>query len=96
MEQYWALLMLVPFVMGWAVGWIQSKYPLLEKVKELESVLEKDSAQKMERILALESQLRSQSQKALELESEMKWKQSRILALELDLERAQSKLMWKE
>ena len=67
---------------GIVLGWIWASEPLKRKVKALESVIELDSAQKMERVLALESRSR------LELE--------KVQALELDLERAQSKWMWKE
>lgn len=81
---------------GWVVGWLQTREPLIRKVKALESVIELDSAQKMERVLALESRSRLESEKVQELELELKWKQAKILALELDLERAQSKWMWKE
>jgi hypothetical protein len=81
---------------GIVLGWIWASEPLKRKVKALESVIELDSAQKMERVLALESRSRLELEKVQELESELKWKQAKILALELDLERAQSKWMWKE
>lgn len=89
-------LYLFALLVGWIVGWIQTREPLIRKVKALESVIELDSAQKMERVLALESRSRSESEKVQELESELKWKQAKILALELDLERVQSKWVWKE
>ena len=85
--------------LGLALDWVLVKVmlkSLKERVKALESVIELDSAQKMERVLALESRSRLELEKVQELESELKWKQAKILALELDLERAQSKWMWKE
>lgn len=92
MEKVLVLVWVLSFLWGWAVGWLQGSEPLKKKVKELRSVLELDSAQKMERILALESRLRLQSQKVEELESELKWKMAKTLALESDLSRVQAKL----
>ena len=51
-------LYLFAFLAGWVVGWVQTREPLLRKVKALESMLNSDSAQKMERILMLEEELR--------------------------------------
>jgi hypothetical protein len=72
------LLYLFAFLSGWIVGWIQTKEPLIRKVKALESMLGSDSAQKMERILMLEQELR--------------WSQAKIQAQESDLERMNRKL----
>ena len=69
---------------------------LKERVKALESVIELDSAQKMERVLALESRLRLESEKVQELVMELKFAQAKVMALELDLERVRSKYLWKE
>ena len=82
MADYSSLLMLVPFVLGLAAGWVQKVSPWKERVKELELVLEKDSAQKMERLLVLEQELRLKSLKMSELE--------------MELERVRSKGYWKE
>ena len=96
MEYPWVLLSLLGFLLGMVVGWVQTSAPLKEKVRALQKVIEMDSAQKMERVLRLESFLRLEKKKVQELELELKWKQARVLALESDLERVQSKLMWKE
>lgn len=66
------------FLMAWVVGWIQGTEPWKRKVKELQSLLESDSAQKMERVLAMEERLR--------------WAQAKVKALESDLERMNQKL----
>lgn len=89
----WTLLVLV---LVSVLGWLVLVKPLRQKVWALQKVIELDSAQKMERILALESRSRSNHQRIAELESELKWKAAKVLALESDLERAQAKLMWKE
>ena len=78
MSQYLYLLWVLPFLMGWVVGWIQGTEPWKRKVKELQSLLESDSAQKMERVLAMEERLR--------------WAQAKVKALESDLERVNRKL----
>lgn len=62
-EQGWSLLWLLSFVLGWLVGWVQTREPLLRKVRDLESTLSLDSAQKMERILMLEQELRTRPQR---------------------------------
>ena len=52
--------------LGLALDWVLVKVmlkSLKERVKALESVIELDSAQKMERVLALESRLRLESEK---------------------------------
>jgi hypothetical protein len=72
-------LYLAAFLAGWLVGWIQTREPLLQKVKVLESALESDSVQKMERILSLEEQLR--------------WEQAKVQARQSDLDRLNQKLM---
>ena len=77
-----ALLGLVGFVLGWLVGSIQTREPLIRKVKELQSA-------PMERVLMLEQRVR-------DLESELQWKSARVLALESDLDRVNSKLMWRQ
>ena len=64
---------------GWIVGWIQTREPLIRKVKALESGLELDSVQKMERILMLEEELR--------------WSKAKVQAQESDLIRMNQKLM---
>jgi len=79
---------------GIVLGWIWGTAPLKERMKFLESVIETDSEQKMERILGLESALRLEKTKAQELESELKWKKAKVLALESDLERCREKMMW--
>jgi hypothetical protein len=89
----WSLYLLLT---GWVVGWLQTREPLIRKVKALESVIQMDSAQKMERVLALESMFRLESEKVQELESDLKFAQAKVMALELDLERVQSKYWWKE
>ena len=66
------------FLGGWVVGWAQTREPLIRKVKYLESVLEKDSAQKMERILMLEQELR--------------WAEAKVQARQSDLDRLNQKL----
>ena len=71
-------LYLFAFLAGWLVGWVQTREPLIRKVKALESVLGSDSAQKMERILMLEQELR--------------WSRAKIQAQESDLARMNSKL----
>lgn len=71
-------LYLFAFLAGWVVGWVQTREPLLRKVKSLESVLNLDSVQKMERILRLEQELR--------------WSEAKIQAQESDLARMNSKL----
>lgn len=71
-------LYLLVFLSGWIVGWVQTREPLLRKVKHLKSILELDSAQKMERILYLEQELR--------------WAQAKIQAQESDLSRMNQKL----
>ena len=63
---------------GWVVGWVQTREPLMRKVKALKSVLELDSVQKMERVLMLEQELR--------------WAQAKTQALESDLARVNQKL----
>jgi hypothetical protein len=78
MSQYLYLLWVLPFLMGWVVGWIQGTEPLKRKVKDLESVLSLDSVQKMERILVLEQELR--------------WSQAKVQAQESDLARMNQKL----
>jgi hypothetical protein len=79
MSQYQYLLWVLPFLMGWVVGWIQGTEPLKQKVKGLESVLSSDSVQKMERILVLEKELR--------------WSKAKVQAQESDLDRMNQKLM---
>ncbi len=69
---------LLSFLAGWVVGWVQTREPLLRKVKALESVLELDSVQKMERVLMLEEELR--------------WAQAKVKAQESDLARMNQKL----
>ena len=69
---------------------------LKERVKALESVIELDSAQKMERVLDLDWRLRLESEKVQELVMELKFAQAKVMALELDLERVRSKTLWKE
>jgi hypothetical protein len=81
---------------GVVLGWVWGSEPLKRKVKALESVIQMDSAQKMERVLALESMFRLESEKVQELESDLKFAQAKVMALELDLERVQSKYWWKE
>ena len=71
-------LYLFAFLAGWVVGWVQTREPLMRKVKALESVLELDSLQKMERVLTLEQELR--------------WAQAKTQALESDLARVNQKL----
>ena len=78
MSQYLYLLWVLPFLMGWVVGWIQGTEPLKRKVKDLESALSLDSVQKMERILVLEQELR--------------WSQAKVQAQESDLARMNQKL----
>ena len=79
LESVWEMLLyLFAFLAGWLVGWVQTREPLLRKVKALESVLNSDSAQKMERILMLEEELR--------------WAKAKIQAQESDLARVNSKL----
>ena len=73
------LLYLFAFLSGWIVGWIQTREPLLRKVKALESVLNLDSVQKMERILMLEEELR--------------WSKAKVQAQQSDLDRMQKKLL---
>jgi hypothetical protein len=65
---------------GWIVGWIQTREPLIRKVKALESGLELDSVRKMERVLMLEEELR--------------WAKAKVQAQESDLDRMQKKLVW--
>jgi hypothetical protein len=72
------LLYLGSFLSGWIVGWVQTREPLLRKVKALELVLDSDSLQKMERVLMLEQELR--------------WAQAKTQALESDLARVNQKL----
>ena len=80
LESVWEMLLyLFAFLSGWIVGWIQTREPLLRKVKALESVLNSDSAQKMERILMLEEELR--------------WAKAKVQAQESDLDRMQKKLL---
>ena len=80
LESVWEMLLyLFAFLSGWIVGWIQTREPLLRKVKALESVLNLDSVQKMERILMLEEELR--------------WSKAKIQAQESDLERMNQKLV---
>lgn len=78
MSQVEMLLYLFAFLMGWIVGWVQTREPLLRKVKVLQSVLQSDSAQKMERLLMLEQELR--------------FAKAKIQAQESDLARMNSKL----
>ena len=79
LESVWEMLLyLFAFLSGWIVGWIQTREPLLRKVKALESVLELDSVQKMERVLMLEEELR--------------WAQAKVKAQESDLARMNQKL----
>ena len=66
------------FLMAWVVGWIQGTEPWKRRVKELQTLLESDSAQKMERVLAMEERYR--------------WAQAKVQALESDLERVNLKL----
>jgi hypothetical protein len=73
------LLYLFALLSGWIVGWIQTREPLIRKVKALESGLELDSVQKMERILMLEEELR--------------WAKAKVQAQESDLDRMQKKLI---
>ena len=80
LESVWEMLLyLFAFLAGWLVGWVQTREPLLRKVKALESVLNSDSAQKMERILMLEEELR--------------WSKAKVQAQESDLDRLQKKLL---
>lgn len=72
-------LYLFALLAGWIVGWIQTREPLIRKVKALESGLELDSVQKMERILMLEEELR--------------WSKAKVQAQESDLDRMQKKLV---
>lgn len=74
-------LVLLVFLMGWVVGWAQTREPLVRKVKNLESVLERDSAQRMDRILALEQELRETQRKSLDYQ--------------MELAKAQDQLMWR-
>jgi hypothetical protein len=89
-----------------ALDWVLVKVmlkSLKERVKALESVIELDSAQKMERVLMLEQELvRAEVQdlilqSALDSvqvkESELKQK---VLDLEMELESIRSKTLWKE
>jgi len=79
LDSLWEMLLYFgSFLAGWVVGWVQTREPLLRKVKALESVLGSDSAQKMERILRLEQDLR--------------WSEAKIQAQESDLARMNSKL----
>ena len=71
-------LYLFAFLAGWIVGWVQVREPLLQKVKALQSLLESDSLQKMERILKLEQDLR--------------WAEAKTQAQESDLARMNQKL----
>lgn len=89
-------MLVLVFVLGLAVGWVQGTAPLKKKVKVLRKVIELDSAQKMERVLRWESYLRKEREKTQKLEQELKFAQARVMALELDLERVQSKYLWKE
>jgi len=77
----WAFV-LYCLVTGIVLGTLWTSAPLKRKIEELQSVLEMDSAQKMERILMLEEELRFAKAKALALES--------------DLDRIHSKYWWKE
>jgi hypothetical protein len=80
LESVWEMLLyLFAFLSGWIVGWIQTREPLLRKVKALESVLNLDSVQKMERILMLEEELR--------------WSKAKVQAQQSDLDRMQKKLL---
>ena len=90
------VLLALALVMVLSLEWWALVKPLKEKVWALQKVIELDSAQRMERVLRLESYLRLEKETVRELQSELKWKTAKVLALESDLERVQSKLMWKE
>lgn len=82
------------FLAGWLVGWVQTREPLLRKVKELKSA-------PMERVLLLEQMFRQEKEKTQVLETvtipqlveDLKWARAKVQAQESDLDRMQKRLL---
>ena len=93
--------------LGLALDFPLVKYlirPLKGRIAHLESVLEQDSAQKMERILMLEQELRNRplaggmelpQHRGTYWKAEFEKSQARVLYLEQELAQAQDQLMWR-